>query len=218
MVFFFVPRGYGPGKEDWLLYMGLDKYENEDLIKYALPQDVWFHVDALSSAHVYLRMPEGKTMADIPKDTLEDACQLVKANSIQGNKASNVGIVYTPASNLRKTDDMATGQVGFHNDKLVKKTQITRRLNEIMNRLNKTQEERFPDLAAEKAAWEKEQIGKRKSQAAVQRLTEKEEKEEQKRQQDMLDYKHIMREEAMVTGGDLREKYENVEQYEDDFM
>jgi hypothetical protein len=161
-------------------------------------------------------------------------------------------------------------QVGFHNDKLVKKTQITRRLNEIMNRLNKTQvqrsvssqsgdaaaaadsdcccgcwyaldghsyrwpvqEERFPDLAAEKAAWEKEQIGKRKSQAAVgcsgalccvlvvtrkeawdtvplamksflsavwlcarlpvvtckqvQRLTEKEEKEEQKRQQDML--------------------------------
>jgi hypothetical protein len=32
------------------------------------------------------------------------------------------------------------------------------------------------------------------------------------------DYKHIMREEAMVTGGDLREKYENVEQYEDDFM
>jgi hypothetical protein len=100
-------------------------------------------------------------MADIPKDTLEDACQLVKANSIQvgadadggthprtkwhwrqglaclafrsavqsaltlscrccwcaglcgmqGNKASNVGIVYTPASNLRKTDDMATGQV-----------------------------------------------------------------------------------------------------------
>lgn len=32
-----------------------------------------------------LRAPlaAGKTMADIPKDTLEDACQLVKANSIQ---------------------------------------------------------------------------------------------------------------------------------------
>lgn len=38
---------------------GLDKYENEDLIKYSLPHDVWFHVDALSSAHVYLRPPEG---------------------------------------------------------------------------------------------------------------------------------------------------------------
>jgi hypothetical protein len=120
-------------------------------------------------------------MSDIPKETLEDACQLVKANSIQassagmawglckaggaglfarlgaavagmampcgqgvlpllpavaafyqwascfcssnsacmhsvddplqGNKQANVPIVYTPASNLRKTADMATGQV-----------------------------------------------------------------------------------------------------------
>ena len=31
----------------------------QDLIKYSLPHDVWFHVDALSSAHVYLRLPEG---------------------------------------------------------------------------------------------------------------------------------------------------------------
>lgn len=157
-------------------------------------------------------------MADIPKDTLEDACQLVKANSIQGNKTSNLAIVYTPASNLRKSADMAVGQVGFHNDKLVKKAQVARRLNEIVNRLNKTQEERFPDLAAERAAWEKEQAGKRKAEATVQRRTEKEEKEEQKRQQDMLDYKHIMREEAMVTAGELREKYEKAEDYEDDFM
>lgn len=111
MVFFFTPRGHGPGPEDWLLYMvrsrdagillriptacmpplfaaaacnaaaaaqeftapvlhitasrplacmqGADKYENEDLIKYSLPHDVWFHVDNLSSAHVYLRLPQG---------------------------------------------------------------------------------------------------------------------------------------------------------------
>lgn len=43
-----------------------------------------FHVDDLSSAHVYLRLPEGATLDDIPADTLEDCCQLVKANSIQG--------------------------------------------------------------------------------------------------------------------------------------
>ncbi|KAI7840494.1 hypothetical protein COHA_005793 [Chlorella ohadii] len=218
MVFYFTPRGCEPGKDDWLLYMGLDKYENEDLIKYSLPHDVWFHVDSLSSAHVYLRLPEGKTMHDIPKDTLEDACQLVKANSIQGNKMSNIPIVYTPASNLRKSADMAVGQVGFHDDKLVKRTQVQRRLNEIVNRLNKSQKERFPDLAAEKAAWEKEQAGKAKAAAAVQRKSEKEEKEEQKRQQDMLDYKHIMRDEAMVTAGELGQKYQNAEDYEDDFM
>ena len=38
--------------------MGKDKFENEDLIKYAWPdRDIWFHVEDLSSAHVYLRLP-----------------------------------------------------------------------------------------------------------------------------------------------------------------
>ena len=27
-----------------VLYMGRDKHENEDLIKYAWPEDFWFHV------------------------------------------------------------------------------------------------------------------------------------------------------------------------------
>lgn len=43
-----------------------------------------FHVDDLSSAHVYLRLPKGGKMDDIDEDTLEECAQLVKANSIQG--------------------------------------------------------------------------------------------------------------------------------------
>lgn len=43
-----------------------------------------FHVDDLSSAHVYLRLPPGVTMDKIPAAVLEDCSQLVKANSIQG--------------------------------------------------------------------------------------------------------------------------------------
>lgn len=57
---------------------------DEDLIKYAWPQDVWFHVDKLSSAHVYLRMPEGMEWESIPEPLLIDCAQLVKANSIEG--------------------------------------------------------------------------------------------------------------------------------------
>lgn len=30
-----------PGQDDFLLYMGRDKYENEELIRYGLPSDVW---------------------------------------------------------------------------------------------------------------------------------------------------------------------------------
>ena len=57
---------------------------DEDLIKYAWPQDVWFHVEKLSSAHVYLRMPEGMSWDAIPEPLLIDCAQLVKANSIEG--------------------------------------------------------------------------------------------------------------------------------------
>uniref|UniRef100_A0A8C5IZP0 Coiled-coil domain-containing protein 25 n=1 Tax=Junco hyemalis TaxID=40217 RepID=A0A8C5IZP0_JUNHY len=45
-----------------------------------------FHVDKLSSAHVYLRLHQGQTMDDIPKEVLSDCAHLVKANSIQGTR------------------------------------------------------------------------------------------------------------------------------------
>lgn len=68
--------------------MGKDKYENEDLIKYGQPEDVWFHVDDLSSAHVYLRMKPGMSLDDLTEDLITDCASLVKANSIQGCKVS----------------------------------------------------------------------------------------------------------------------------------
>ena len=37
-----------------VIYVDADKYENEDLMKYGLPTDYWFHVEDMSSAHVYL--------------------------------------------------------------------------------------------------------------------------------------------------------------------
>ena len=81
MVFYFKTRCGG-----YTIYMGKDKYENEDLIKYGLESDVWFHVDDLSSAHVYLRLKPGETMDDISEAALLDCASLVKANSIAGCK------------------------------------------------------------------------------------------------------------------------------------
>lgn len=64
--------------------LNLTKIVDEELIKYGLEADVWFHVDKLSSAHVYLRMKEGETWDAIPADLLNDCAQLTKANSIDG--------------------------------------------------------------------------------------------------------------------------------------
>ena len=68
---------------------------DEELIKYAWPQDVWFHVDKLSSAHVYLRMSEGMVWENIPQTLLIDCAQLVKANSIEGAKAVLVHVSFS---------------------------------------------------------------------------------------------------------------------------
>jgi predicted ribosome quality control (RQC) complex YloA/Tae2 family protein len=67
-----------------MIYMGRDKYENEELITYGWDEDVWFHVDKLSSAHVYLRLNEGMAWDRIPEPLLQDLAQLTKANSIEG--------------------------------------------------------------------------------------------------------------------------------------
>ncbi|BFZ55246.1 hypothetical protein PYCC9005_002286 [Savitreella phatthalungensis] len=132
------------------IYMGKDKFENEDLIKYGWENDVWFHVDNLSSAHVYLRLPDYASWEEIPEADLLDCAQLTKANSIDGNKRDNITIIYTPHANLKKSGDMATGQVSFHRSKQVKKVFVKTRENAIVNRLNKTREERInPDLQAE---------------------------------------------------------------------
>ncbi|EIE90136.1 hypothetical protein RO3G_14847 [Rhizopus delemar RA 99-880] len=137
------------------IYMGKDKYENDDLIKYGFPEDIWFHVDKLSSAHVYVRLQPGQTWLDIPPEVVDDCAQLVKANSIEGNKKNNITVIYTPWDNLKKTPGMETGQVTFHNHKKVKRVYVEKRINEVVNRLNKTKVERFPDLLQEKVQRDK---------------------------------------------------------------
>jgi predicted ribosome quality control (RQC) complex YloA/Tae2 family protein len=86
MVYYFTSTTVDPPA---FIYVGKDKVENEDLIKFGWDEDVWFHVDNLSSAHVYLRMKAGDDWASIPQPLLEDCAQLTKANSIDGQSSSS---------------------------------------------------------------------------------------------------------------------------------
>lgn len=87
---------------------------------------------------------QGQTIDDIPSAVIEDAAQLVKANSITGSKMNNIDVVYTMWENLKKTPGMEAGQVSFHREKDVRKIRIEKKVNEIINRLNKTKTESFP--------------------------------------------------------------------------
>ncbi|KAL1666186.1 hypothetical protein GGF50DRAFT_99588 [Schizophyllum commune] len=195
--------------------MGKDKVENEDLIKYPWPQDVWFHADKLSSAHVYLRMPDGMSWEDIPQALLTDCAQLVKANSIEGNKKENLTIIYTPADNLKKTGDMAVGQVSFHSDKRVKRVHVAKRENPIVNRLNKTKVEREVDHEAEKVERLKKESAARRAAAAAKKKTDLELAREREAQKKAWSYDSLFSGEP---GSDDEQERLTGKALEEDFM
>ncbi|XP_053434558.1 coiled-coil domain-containing protein 25 isoform X1 [Nycticebus coucang] len=200
MVFYFTSSSVNSSA--YTVYMGKDKYENEDLIKYGWPEDIWFHVDKLSSAHVYLRLHKGESIEDIPKEVLMDCAHLVKANSIQGCKMNNVNVVYTPWSNLKKTADMDVGQIGFHRQKDVKIVTVEKKVNEILNRLEKTKIERFPDLAAEKEGRDREERNEKKAQIQEMKRKEKEEMKKKKEMDELRSYSSLMKVENMSSNQD----------------
>jgi len=211
MVFFFTSTSVDPPA---FLYMGKDKFENEDLIAYGYPEDIWFHVDKLSSAHVYIRLPEGQTIEDIAEALLEDCAQLVKQNSIEGCKHA-VSVVYTPWSNLKKTSDMAPGQVSFHDRKKVKKLRVEKKENHVINRLNKTKVERYPDLKKDQAARMAEEQKKEAALKKAQFAAEKAEKSRVEEEKEARSYENLMDSSNMTSNqlGDV-----DFQDMEDDFM
>lgn len=215
MVFYFKAR---PEAGDFTIFMGLDKYENEELIKYGFPEDIWFHVDKMSSAHVYLRLHKGQTIDDISESVLEDCVQLVKANSIQGNKVNNVDVVYTPWQNLKKTASMDVGQVGFYNSKMVRTVRVEKRINEIVNRLNRTKVERTPDLKAEREAVNAAERAERKQQLRDKKRREELDRMEKERQAELRSYKNLMVAEKMTSNKDIASANKSLQELEEDFM
>lgn len=209
MVFYFISNVEGGSFQ---LYMGLDKHENEELIRWGWPEDVWFHVDKMSSAHVYLRLKKGQTLDDVPHDVIVDCAQLVKANSISGNKANNVDVVYTMWGNLKKSASMDVGQVSFHKPKEVRMIRLEKRVNEIVNRLNKTKTEKL-NVPLRDEREERDRVVRSEQKARDQEAREKQKQEDKEKEKDaeMRSYSSLMRSENMTSNQDAAED-------SDDFM
>ena len=209
MVLYFTSNVVSPAMT---IYMGADKHENEELIKWGFPEDVWFHVDKLSSAHVYLRLQPGQNLDDIPTAVLDDCAQLVKANSIQGNKTNNLDIVYTMWSNLKKTASMDVGQVGFHSDRDVRKIRVEKRINEIVNRLNKTKViKENVDLRGEREERDRKERQDKAVEEKERRRIEKEKERERQEQAKLRSYESVMVADKMTSNKD------NLGKDDDDF-
>ncbi len=77
-------------------------------------------------------------------------CITMACLSVSGCKTNNITVVYTPFTNLKKTQGMDVGQVGFHDPKQVQSVVVEKRLGEVVNRLNKTKEWKKPDLRGQR--------------------------------------------------------------------
>ncbi len=62
-----------------------------------------------------------------------------------GVKEQTVTVIYTPWSNLKKTQGMEAGAVSFHDQKLVRKLKIEKK-KEIVKAIEKTRTEKPVDL------------------------------------------------------------------------
>lgn len=213
MVYFF------ESVEGYVIYMGKDKFENEDLIKYGIPEDLWFHVDDLSSAHVYLRLRKDQRLEDVSDATIMECAQLVKANSIEGCKKSEVAVIYTRWRNLHKTSDMEVGQIGFHNKANVKRLKVVKD-SSIVNRINKTKEERHPNLEAlqEERAAEFRAAAKEERRAQLQ--AEKGAKREREETAKLRSYSSLMKVDKMVSNTDVQGAVDDsaAKAFEEDFF
>lgn len=110
---------------------------------------------------------------------------------------------------------MATGQVSFHSQNMVRKIHVPARQNPIVNRLNKTRVEKQPDLRTEREADQKEKRKIQRIEREKQKAREREEKAEREQQRYQKDhaYDDMMREEDMISNDQV-----DPNTWEDDFM
>ena len=141
-------------------------------------------------------------LLQLSKDVIIDCAQLVKANSITGNKMNDVDVVYTMWNNLKKTADMDVGQIGFHSQKAVKKIRLETRDNAIVNRLNKTKVEKELDFRAEREGRDKNERDDKKRQFKKDEEAKKAEEKARKEAAELKSYDRLMTDEKMSSNKD----------------
>ncbi|CAL5436374.1 unnamed protein product [Camellia sinensis] len=112
---------------------------------------------------------------------------------------------------------MDVGQVGFHNPKMVRTVRVEERINEIVNRLNRTKVERKPDLKAEREAVNAAERAERKLQLRDKKRREEMERLDKERQAEVRSYKNLMVAEKMTSNNEIASANKSLQELEEDF-
>jgi hypothetical protein len=133
-----------------------------------------------------------------------------------GNKINGVRVTYTPVSNLRKENGFDPGQVTFHSTKACRTLPVHSRVNEIVNRLNKTREERVVDFARERVARQKEETARRRAEEERAKASALKEAEKKRAEEELLCYGSVMKGSSMTSN--KHDGPVDVNAYEEDFF
>jgi predicted ribosome quality control (RQC) complex YloA/Tae2 family protein len=87
--------------------IGKSAKENWKLLDDSHPNDIWFHLDKVSSPYVIL---ESKNSEDIPQHIIYECAKLCKSHSKQKNLTSS-SIIYCSVGNIKKAK--AVGSVNL---------------------------------------------------------------------------------------------------------
>jgi predicted ribosome quality control (RQC) complex YloA/Tae2 family protein len=103
--------------EGYMLYVGRNASNNDELtMRFAKPNDLWFHARGVSGSHAVLRMPEGTSKP--PKKVLEAAASAAAYYSGARN-AKYVPVVYTEKKHVRKFKGANVGAVTLERETVI---------------------------------------------------------------------------------------------------
>ena len=109
------PRFITSLNKEIVYYVGENQADNFDLLDFADKQDLWFHVDSLSSCHVVAKVAGLKFDKKQMRQVVTQGALLCKENSVY-TYMSNLAIIYTYVEYVTKTQTM--GRVSTTNAKI----------------------------------------------------------------------------------------------------
>ncbi|KAF7235734.1 coiled-coil domain-containing protein 25 [Paragonimus skrjabini miyazakii] len=105
--------------------------------------------------------------------------------------------------NLKKTGDMAVGQVGFHSNKAVRKITVDKRSSEVIKRLERTKEDRPNfDLKTEREERDQRMRAKERAAQSARRKAEREAQKIREAEAERRSYDRLFVESKMRTNED----------------
>lgn len=105
--------------DGFTVYIGKNNIQNDYIsLKYANPNDVWFHAQKIHGSHVLLRNSENLDLDEIPENVLFNCAKLAKENS-KASDGLNVCIDYCLAKFVKKASGAKPGMVIYNNFKTI---------------------------------------------------------------------------------------------------